>query len=145
MVIVSCFASIHFTYETDHEPKNLKIPSISGKFPTQLLYIGPFPSYQSKSTTIHQIHQNFTLSNFCTIGYIVEHLACLKTQECEIKGPEFSRHFSLDHAKAFHIPNLCTTCVKTSCYEGMNNITWHTYMLAIHYKLRIFINCWINS
>ena len=39
---------------------------------------------RSKSTTIHKIHQNFPLSKFCTIGYTVEHLACLKTQECEI-------------------------------------------------------------
>ena len=39
---------------------------------------------RSKSTTIRQIHQNFPLSNFCTIWYTVEHLACLKTQECKI-------------------------------------------------------------
>ena len=30
--IVPCFAGIHFTYKTDHERKNLKIPSNSGKF-----------------------------------------------------------------------------------------------------------------
>ena len=39
---------------------------------------------RSKSTTIHQIHQNFPLSNFSTIEYTMEHLVCLKTQECEI-------------------------------------------------------------
>ena len=39
---------------------------------------------RSKSTTIHQIHQNFPLFNFCTIWYTVEHLACLKTQEWKI-------------------------------------------------------------
>ena len=39
---------------------------------------------RSKSTTIHRIHQNFPLSNFCTIGYTMEHLTCLKTQECKI-------------------------------------------------------------
>ena len=74
------------------------------------------------SITIRQIHQNVPPSNFYTIGYAVEHLACLKTQEYKIyitthredlwnsnnikyiiKGPEFSRHFSLDHTNVFHI------------------------------------------
>ena len=30
--IVPCFASIHFTYKTDHKQKNLKIPSNSSSF-----------------------------------------------------------------------------------------------------------------